>query len=260
MNLESILCFLQIVKRELTVFSKILKSRIIDLFIVVGTNVFVFAYIMPSLGTGSNYGIFIFLGLVPILSFFEVIPKATEFVSDITGAKKISYMLTLPLPSSMVFCAIAVGWSLSCSILTIFIFLIGKIFLLSKLDLTHLSIWKFLTIFITSNLFFGFFALWLVGMIKNLKYVSWVWTRVVNPMFMLGCYFYSWQTLWKRAPSIAYFDLLNPLIYTTEGIRNAFLGKEGTIPFIYCVAALWFFIGIFGMHGICRLKKRLDCV
>ena len=253
-------CFLWVIRREISVFSKLFISKIIDIVIIASTNILVFAYIMPHFGFKNDYGVFIFLNLIPMITLFEVIPKTSEFVADITGPKKISYMLTLPMNSSHVFIAIGIGWAITTAIISLLMLPLGKLFLMSKFSLSEVSIWRFLLIFIASNLFFSFFALFLTGLIKEMKYMGWVWVRVVNPMFMLGCYFYSWYSLFEASKIAGYINLINPIIYAVEGLRGSILGQKGTISFIYCFIALVGFCLIFGYFGIKMLKKRLDCI
>nr|ADT71692.1 ABC transporter permease protein [uncultured organism] len=118
--------FLQIILREIKVFSKLFKSKLIDLAIIVSTTIIVFSYLMPSFGLKSGYGAFIIVGVIPLVTFFEVIPRTSTLIMDITGNRKISYMLTLPLPSYLSIAAIAVGWACCGSIYSIFCFAFCK--------------------------------------------------------------------------------------------------------------------------------------
>jgi ABC-type polysaccharide/polyol phosphate export permease len=253
-------CFFYLVWKELVVFSKVLRSRIVDSIIIVTTNILVFTYLMPHFGLKTGYGFFIFVGIIPIISFFEVITNVSTFVSDITGNKKISYSLTLPLPSFLVFASIGVGWAFCNMMFTIFLIPIGKLLLWDKFDLSGFSFFKFISIFLTVNLFYGFFALWLSGIIKDMKYMSWIWARVVNPLFMLGGFFYSWGTLYKASKIFGFLNLLNPVIYSLEGFRAAVMGQKGFLSFYFCFLVLWVFIFLFFLHANFLLKRRLDVV
>ncbi|MBN2479151.1 MAG: ABC transporter permease [Parachlamydiales bacterium] len=252
--------FLQIVLREVSVFSKLLKSKILDLAIIVSTTVIVFSYLMPSFGLKAGYGAFIVVGVIPLIAFFEVIPRASTLVMDLTGDRKISYMLTLPLPSYLSIAAIPVGWSLCGSIYTIFVLPFAKLILLKSFDLSNLSFFKFIFSFLSINILFGFFALWLTSLIKEMKYMSWVWSRVVNPMFMLGGYFYTWKSLFSLSHAAAYVNLINPLLYSIEALRSAVFGPQGYINYWLCMLAIWIFAVFFAFWGILKIKKRLDCV
>ena len=99
---------------------------------------------------------FYFCGINTYGCPFEIIPKATEMVVDITGVRKISYLLTLPMPTWATFSAIATGWAISLFILMILMVPMGKLFLLSKLNLMAISYWRLIILLITISLFLVF--------------------------------------------------------------------------------------------------------
>lgn len=252
--------FCQIVYREIAIFIKLLLSKLMDILIITFTNVMVFAFLMPYFGLKSSYGSLIAVGLIGILPLFEVIPKTTNLVSDITGNRKISYFLTLPLPTNFIIAAIPVGWAACGAIYSIFILPVAKIFLYNKLDLSHFSIIKFIIGFITIQLMYGFFALFLTSLIKDMKYISWIWSRIVNPLLMFGGYFYTWVTINSISHFIGIINLINPVMLSCECLRAAVLGQKGYLNFWLTTLGLWFFIVVFAFWGIIRLKRRLDCV
>ncbi|NGX64013.1 MAG: hypothetical protein KR126chlam6_01437 [Candidatus Anoxychlamydiales bacterium] len=251
--------FWQIILRELLVFRKVLSSKTIDLLIMISTNVIVFTYLMPSFGL-KNYGPFIAVGLIPMISFFDAIPRTTNLVMDITGNKKISYILTLPLPSFMSIAAIGVGWAFTSFLYTIFILPFAKLLLWNKLDMSQFSVIKFFISFTTVQLMFAFFSLFLTSLIKDMKYISWIWARVVNPLFMLGGFFYNWKAIYSISHAAGIANLFNPVMLSAEAIRASVLGQTGYLPFWTAILGLWIFILIFSSFGIMRIKKRLDCV
>ncbi len=252
--------FWQIIYREIVVFFKIMGSKLIDVTIMTVTNIAVFTFLMPYFGVKTSYGPLIVVGLISAVSFFEVMPRTTNLISDITGNKKISYFLTLPLPASFVLAAIAIGWAACGSLYSIFILPLAKILLYHKLNLSHFSIFKFIIGFISIQMMYGFFALFLASLIKDMKYISWIWSRVVNPLFMLGGYFYTWVAINSVSHFIGIINLLNPVMLSCECLRAAILGQNDYLNFWLTTLGLWLFILFFAFLGITRLKKRLDCV
>lgn len=252
--------FWQVVFREIVVFRKVLPSKIIDLLIMVFTNIIVFTYLMPYFGLKSNYGPFIAIGLIPALALFEAIPRTTNLVMDITGNKKISYILTLPLPTTLSIAAIPIGWACGSFFYTILILPLAKIILLNKLDLSNFSFIRFFISFTSIQIMLGFFSLFLGSLIKDMKYISWVYARVVNPLFMLGGYFYTWKSIDAISPIAGIINLFNPILLAAESIRASVLGQSGYLPFWLSIAGIWIFILIFSTFGIMKIKKRLDCV
>ncbi|NGX56868.1 MAG: hypothetical protein K1060chlam5_01116 [Candidatus Anoxychlamydiales bacterium] len=252
--------FYNIILKEMFVYKKTFKSKAIDLLIIVLSNMIVFNYIMPYFGVKPNYGAFILIGLIPAVNFFDIIPKTTDLVMDITGSKKISYILTLPLPSFLSIAAIPVSWAISGCMYTILVLPLGKLILWNKFSLEHFSFFKFILAFLIINIMFGFFALWLAALIKSMKYVSWVWARIVNPLFMLGGYFYSWKAIFSMSHIAGYMNLINPVMFATEALRSSVFESKNFVPYWISILAMLLFTIMFAFLGIKKLKKRLDCV
>ncbi len=250
----------QLLRRDLISYKRGFLGKLFDTAFLLFTNLVVFGYFMSQYGLGGSYGPFILIGAIATFGFFDVVGKVYELISDIEGERKISYTLTLPISSRMVFIYIAIYWAINSALITLPLFFVGKLILFEQFDLAKISLVRLIPMFITINLFYGFFSLWLSSILKNLGEVAALWIRVVNPLWMFGAYFYAWSAIYALSPMVAWIDLINPLVYVVEGMRAASLGQEGFIPFWICFCALWIFILIFSSSGIRRLQKRLDCV
>jgi ABC-type polysaccharide/polyol phosphate export permease len=252
-------CFLEIIRKEIYLFFKEFISRFIDISIILATNVIVFGYLMAGVGIKVNYGSIILVGAIASFGLFETIGKATYLAQDVTD-KKISNFLILPISSSYVFIAIAISWAICTSMLSLCLFPIGKLILWNNLDLSNFSFFKFILIFSTGNLFYGFFSLWISSLVMNLRNVSWLWCRIINPLFMFCGYYYSWRAVYNLSHLIAYFHFVNPLLYILEATKASVLGQGEYLPFWICCCMLWLFIGIFAFDAVRRFRKRLDFI
>ena len=250
----------QLIRRDLRVFKEEFWGKLIDTAILLFTTVTIFTYFLPSYGLASDYGPFIFIGVVAGFGFFEVIGKVSLMIADLEGDRTILYTLSLPIPSWLVFVYIAVSWALVASIIALLMFPLGKLVLLSQFDLGKINWLKLLAIFLAGNLFFGFFALWLASVLKKMGSISHLFVRVVNPMYSFGGWLYSWESVYKISPAIGYAHLVNPLLYVMEGMRAATLGQEGYLPFWFSLVGISAFTALFGWDAVRRLQKRLDCV
>lgn len=251
---------IQLLRRDLLRFKREFFSKLFDTAFLLFTNLVVFGYFMSQYGLTSNYGSFMLISAIASFGFFDTVGKVSSLISDIEGERTISYTLTLPIPSWLTFIYIAIYWAINSALISICLFPLGKLILLQQFDLSAISLPRLIPMFISTNLFYGFFSLWLTSMLKNIADVGILWVRVINPLIMFGAYFYSWYAVCKFSPVVAYIDLLNPLVYVMEGMRAAALGQEGSLSFWICLPLLWVFILGFGWHGIRRLQKRLDCV
>ncbi len=246
--------------RDLRVFKEEFWGKLIDTSLLLFTTVMIFGYFLPAYGLQPDYGPFLLVGVIAGFGFFEVIGKVSLMIADIEGDRTILYTLTLPIPSWLVFVYIAISWAIVSSLLSLCMFPLGKILLFSQFNLSHIDFFKLLPIFIMSNLFFGFFALWLSAVFKKMSSLSHLFVRVINPMYSFGGWWYSFYTISKLSPELGYAHLINPLLYVMEGMRAATLGQKGYLPFWFSLIALTAFTLLFAWDAIRRLQKRLDCV
>jgi hypothetical protein len=252
--------FLQLMKRDLTIFFRDYRNKFIDMVIVFSNNVLIFGYFMSGHGLSDNYGPFLLIAAIGSFGLIEIVGKVALFLSDLEGDRAISQLLIMPIPSWAVFIYMALFWAISAALLSILLFPAGKLLLWERFDLSLISYLKLIPIFITGNLFFGAFALWLSSVISGLSSLNALWLRYVVPLWMFGTYFFSWHDAYVLNPWIGGILLLNPIVYVIEGMRSATLGPEGYLPYWVSLIALWIFIGVLTTHAIHRLKKRLDCV
>lgn len=250
----------QLIKKDLVGFKRGYLQKALDTFLLLITNLIVFGYFMPHLGLRSDYGVFLLIGAVTTFGFFDIVGKISVLVEDMEGDKTISYLLTLPIPSYLVFVYIGLYWGINSALMSLIIFPMGKLILMSQVDFSTFSYFRLAVIYILSNLFFGFFSLWVASMFKSMSDLGHLWLRVINPMFMFGGYFFSWKAVYGFSPQVAYLLLINPMIYAVEGMRSATLNAGEYIPFWGSAFALLIFTIFFAWHGTVRMLKRLDCV
>lgn len=246
--------------RDLRVFKGEFWGKLINTSLLLFTTIVIFSYFLPSYGLESNYGSFLLVGVIAGFGFFEVMGKVSVMMADMEGDKTILYLLSLPLPSWMVFTYFAVSWSILSSMLSLIMFPIGKILLFREFSFSKFNFFELPLIFIMSNLFFGFFALWLSAVLKKMSSLTHLFIRVINPMYSFGGWWYSYYAISKLYPALGVLHLINPLLYVMEGMRAATLGQQGYLPFWISFSALSAFTLFFAFDAIRRLQRRLDCV
>ena len=100
----------------------------------------------------------------------------------------------------------------------------------------------------------------LISCMKTIAQIENVWLRLIFPLWYLGCFQFSWQTLYKISPMIAYIDLCNPMTFIMEGMRSATINSSGSLPFWICCAMILFYAMFSFVLGLYWMKKRLDCL
>ena len=250
----------ELVRTDLKIFKKIAVNKWIDMFIWISTMVLVFAYVMPAFGLSETYGAFMVASMCSTAGLFQSFSYLAELVADVEGDQVISYCFTLPIPSWLVFIRLIIYYTISFMLLGVLVLPAGKLMLWNSFSLAQVSLGKYALIFLLTNLFYAILALWTASYVRSLLRMDSVWMRLIYPLWFLGCFQFSWQSLQEVSPTLAYIDLINPITYISEGTRAAILGQQGSLNFWLCVFALVLFIGLGGWHAIIRLKKRLDFV
>ena len=249
-----------LLKVDLFILLRIILGKIINILFWSSSVVIVATYIFPKLGMTETFGQFMVVSAIVAHAWWGIWNSTYMFMKDLEGDNEISYKLSLPMPSWMVILQYAIKHSVVKFLPSLIVLPFFKIILGSRMDLSQFSLFKFLFIFITICLFTGFFFVCITSFVSATNKVENVGIRLLFPMWFFGATQYSWGVMHAINPTIGYISLLNPLVYAMEGIHSAVLGAANYVSFWSCVAALWFFILIFGVVGIVRLKKRLDFV
>jgi len=252
--------FYQLLRRDFIAFRRGFGTKFFDTLCLFATSVVAFGYFMQLEGAHSGYAAFFVVGAIASMGFVEIVGKVSVLLADLQGDKTISHTMVMPIRTEWVFCYIGISWAMTSALLSILLFPAGKILVYYGLDLANISYWRVIIMFITCNLFFGFFALWLTGTLKNIDNLNSLWLRYIAPMWLFGGYTYSWEAAYQMNHALGVVSLLNPMIYVMEGMRAAMLGQAGYLPFWGCFFALWGFIAICTWDAIRPLKRRLDCV
>lgn len=250
----------QLMRKDLLQFLRIYPGKFFDTCFLFFTNAIVFAYFLPQSGLADTYGPFIVIGAIASFGLFEIIGQIAELIVDLEGDRTINFTLSMPIPPWLVFLQLVFKWALTTLLLCTPLFFVGKLLLWNRFSFSQINYVQLILIYPTLCLFFGFFSLWLTSIIQRVLNLSSLFLRFINPLFMFGCYFYSWESVFSLSPIIGYVSLINPMIYVMEGVRAATLGQEGYLPFWLSFFVLWGFNLALGGFAIVRLKKRLDCV
>lgn len=245
---------------DLIIFKQMFLNRFVDLTIWVVISLFVVGYILPSFGLSNSFGVFQFGGMLAAVGLFQVYASVVEVVSDLQGDRVIDYTLTLPIPSWLAIASKAGYYSIVYFCFSISMLPVGKLALWGQLDLMQINYPQLLIALVFQSVFYGCFVIWAGSAIDNLSQLGTVWSRFIFPMWFMGGFQFSWKALHQVAPTVAWVNCLNPMIYITECTRAAMLGQDAYLNFWMCLAAISFFSAVAFYFGLHNLKKRLDFV
>src|SRR5690606_20322377 len=174
------------------------------------------------------------IGNIAAWGMLEVGTNVSIFISDLLGLQSITYYLTLPVSSNLVFIRIALADGMKSFFSTLPLLPIGKIILHKHFDLGSLCYGKLFLMYVVAHIFFGFFSLYLSSRTPDLTYLTTIKQRIIFPMWFLGCYQFTWYMLHTQYPVIAYINLLNPIVYIMEGLRHATVHTYDLLPYTLC--------------------------
>jgi ABC-type polysaccharide/polyol phosphate export permease len=244
---------------DLTVFKQNLVDKIIDIGIWVILTIVVTGYVMPFFGL-SNFGPFQFGGVLAAIGLFELYSSVVDVVVDLEGDRVINYNLTLPIPSVLALLSKSIYYFTVYVVLTVAMLPIGWGCLMSQWHTMDISYFKLALVIIFQSMFYACFVLWAASMVPNMGQFGKIWSRFIFPMWFMGGFQFSWLALYHAIPTLAYINVINPMIYITESMRAALLGQTGYANFWLCLLAITFFSMMSLALGIRNLKKRLDFV
>ncbi len=250
-----------LLRTELNAVFKRIWDNLIDSLIIPVVFIIIGGYILPSMGMPADYGSFMVVSSTMMMAYSSTAWRgAGPLIADLESDKSITYELTLPIPSWLVFVKVAFGFAIHAALLNLLTIPVGKLVLGSHFDLSNFSVIKFLLMYPIAILSFAFFSATIAFWVNNSHDFGRFWLRIGSQLFFFSGMQFSWAVLLKAWPTLAYIDLANPLLYTFEGFRTAVLGQEGNINFWICLSMLLLWILLFGILGTKLFKKKLDCV
>ncbi|NBV40233.1 ABC transporter permease [bacterium] len=256
MQIQTFYILKDLLWRDILEHHKYLTQRLLDALVWSTCVTFLSQYILPTMGMPTQYGAFMLVGNFALWGLFETNTQVVELLTE----KSLSYFLTLPIKPTWFFIKQGFAnayksWAPSFAILPP-----GLLMIHSTFNWTHLSIPLFIFMHLLAVICFGFFTLFLTSFTHNVKYISSIRQRIIFPIWFLGCTQFSWATLYKTMPWVAYCMLANPVTYIMEGIRAAVFGQDGFLPLPVCMLMIVLYTLLFGYIGITRLLKRFDCI
>lgn len=222
-------------------------------------SIFVAKTLLPSMGL-INYGPFILISSMTCYGFFIAAFQAIEMIYDLTEQQAIYYELTLPIKPLLILVKYSISTALQAAIISISLLPFGMIVLGTIHPFTCFSLLKFLLMLSAASIFYGSFMLILASITPTMLQVENLWLRLIFPMWYLGCFQFSWQSLYTVLPICAYLDCLNPMTWIMEGMRSATIQTTGPLPFYGCVCITLLYAALAFLIGSNWMKKRLDCL
>lgn len=224
--------------------------------------VFVFTYLFPKIGQGftapggASFATVLVPGLVAVAAVFSGItavgmPLAIEF----GATREIEDRAMAPCPVWLVAVEKVVYGALHALASALVVF--PLVYLVPTTPVAvHVADWPLLVgVMALACAISGALGLTL-GTLVRPERIGLMFAVVVLPLTFLGCVYYPWQRL---APVrwLQVLVLVNPLVYVSEGLRNALTPTLPHMPtWAYLAAMVAFFVGLMAL-GMWRFVARV---
>lgn len=260
MNNQIMQTFISLMIRDMRTFQQHILTRMIDACVWSGVSLYVSQYLLPLFGMDLKFASLLVLGNLVVWAIFEVGTNMSILLGDLQGNNALSYYLSLPIPPNLIFIRLALTDAYKSFMATTPLLFLSKLILRDHFSMSSIHYPKMILCWILSHILFGFFGIFVSSITKSFEYVTTIRQRILFPIWFLGCYQFTWHMLYEANPTIAYLNLLNPVVYVLEGMRGSLDTELPTIPFPLCILATIGFIILFAYLGIKQFKKRLDCI
>jgi ABC-2 type transport system permease protein len=195
---------------------------------------FVFTYVMPKIGmapAGRGFATVLVPGLIAITIGIQGIMAVTmPLMLEFTYLKEIEDRAMAPIPIWLIGVAKIISGSIQAIVAGALVFPI-VLLVHAKGAEPYLHIYNyplFIGVAVLSALLGASIGL-LLGTIVDIKKAQQLFAIVITPLTMLGCVYYPWSTL-HSVPILQWSVLANPVVYMSEGLRDALTPQVSHMP------------------------------
>lgn len=258
---DSAKVFWQMFRRDLYVVRSHLVKMAFNSFILTPViYIFAYAYVQANIyfGSSSSFtGSSILVGIPLILLLIWSYNFTVPLIFDIEGEAFINYQITLLNPRLVLLERILFAT------LMVFFFIapfypVGKLILGDYFYTTHTS-WPFVYLFLLLGSYMVCaYHLLVICSLPSSRLIARIWSRCNDPLLIFGGYWIPWNVMNKFSPLLGKITLLNPFIYLSEGLRQAFFNDPKFFSITPCIVAIIIFSVLFTGIGMYLFKKRMD--
>lgn len=257
--LRSLKIFLQFLYRDFYIQRAHITTHLINysfLYPILYTFSFAFMQTEIYFHGQQRLGAVVFAGtcLVPILVM--TFHLSFELLFDLGQNRHTDYQITILNPRLLI-CEQILFCSLFTFCIVIPYFPIGYVLAYSLIDLQNIS-WPctFLILYLGCLCAASYNKL--AVMFLRINTISTLWTRINNPLQAFGGFFIPSYVIQAYSPTLGFITRLNPLMYLTEGTRQALVGGPDFLPIWQCAFALILMSIAFTALTCYFFKKRVD--
>ena len=217
-------------------------------------------YIQPNVSfahTNPQLTTLLFTGSILLTILVITYKLSAPLFFDILYDRFIDYQITIMHPRLFI-TEHVLFTTLFSFILAFPFFSMGKLILGTGLDTTLTNWYAVFVMLFCTALLGTTYNLLAVCIMKHPGHTEYLWMRINLPLMFLGGFTVPWHIMMRVSPFLGYVTLLNPLLYMTEGLRQAFIGGPQFLSLWICITVLCAWSAILFMFTLIVFKKRMD--
>lgn len=259
--MQSIKIFSQFFLRDVYVYCRQSWTYIINYCLLYPVmHSFILGYVFPSLYFGSNAALAattMFSGtiVVNLVVLANIVNIGLLF--DLENTRYIDYQITLLSPRLVIVQRILFT-SLFTFIILLPFFPISKLLLGSWFVTTKTSWPALIAMLYLSALCCSAYTQFYACIVPSSRRLRSFWMRINFALITFAGFFIPWHVMKQFSSVLGYVLLLNPLLYITEGLRQAILGSPEYISLWICCSMLLLWTCLLTVACWYFFKKRVD--
>ena len=259
----SVHIFIQFFRRDLYIHTKKWQRYLIN-YTLIYPVIFTFltSYLQANtyFGEGnSRMGTILASGNIVVMVMVFTFVQNIDLLFDLENKRYIDYQIIILNPL-LVLIERILFISLLCFVLVAPYYPIAKLFLPSYIDTSNTNWLGVMLIIYFGSLACSAYHLMATCMLKNANSITSLWKRYNSPMIDFGGMWVPWFILYKFSPMLGTLAYLNPLMYFSDGIKQALIGGPEFFSIAVCIPMLALFSIVFTIIAFFVFKKRVDCL
>lgn len=219
-----------------------------------------FLYLQPSILFGDRdpqLNMMFFIGNILLVMMVLTYKLTITLLFDLDQDRFIDYQISTMRPH-LVLLERVIFVSLFTSLLLAPIFPIVSFYFPAYFNIGATSWWRVMLVLYCGSLFCASYHTFMACWLSSPRDIRRLWIRYNQALLLLGGFSVPWHIMHQASPILGYIVRLNPMMYITEGLRQAFLNDARFFPFWLCIVALLFASLGMIVLGWRVFKKRVD--
>lgn len=258
---QSLYIFTQFLRRDIIVFFQEVSDFFINnvLFFPL-VFAFSFAYLQTNIFFGpgqEKLGTMIFVGNILVIIMVMTYKQTIELLFDLVGNRFIDYQISILQPRLVILERI-IFTTLFTFLMALPFYPVAKLALWHYIDTSHMQWGAFIIILFLGSLCCSAYHMLAACYMSSPSQITTLWARVNIVLITLGGFWIPLFVIKKFSTTLTYLVYLNPLIYISEGLRQAIIGGEQFLSINTCIGALCMYSVIFTLLALYYFKQRTD--